>query len=66
MINLIAICNTHISYLIIVSVQVSVNLHTYTACKLGSSVSIVSEYGADDRGSIPDRGRWFYLRVDWP
>jgi hypothetical protein len=25
----------------------------------GSSVSIVSDYGLDDRGSIPDRGRGF-------
>jgi hypothetical protein len=27
----------------------------------GSSVSIVSDYGLDDRGSIPDRGRGFFL-----
>jgi hypothetical protein len=26
-----------------------------------SSVSIVSDYGLDDRGSIPDRGRGFFL-----
>jgi predicted component of type VI protein secretion system len=26
----------------------------------GSSVSIVSDYGLDDRGSIPDRGRGFF------
>jgi hypothetical protein len=25
----------------------------------GSSVSIVTDYGLDDRGSIPDRGRGF-------
>jgi hypothetical protein len=25
----------------------------------GSSVSIVSDYGLDDQGSIPDRGRGF-------
>jgi hypothetical protein len=25
----------------------------------GSSVSTVSDYGLDDRGSIPDRGRYF-------
>jgi hypothetical protein len=29
--------------------------------KPGSSVSIVSDYGLDDRGSIPDRGRVFSL-----
>jgi hypothetical protein len=28
---------------------------------LGSSVSIVSDYGLDDRGSIPDRGRGFFF-----
>jgi hypothetical protein len=27
----------------------------------GSSVSIVTDYGLDDRGSIPDRGRWFFF-----
>jgi hypothetical protein len=27
----------------------------------GSSVSIVSNYGLDDRGSIPDRGRGFFF-----
>jgi hypothetical protein len=27
----------------------------------GSSVSIVSDYGLDSRGSIPDRGRGFFL-----
>jgi hypothetical protein len=27
----------------------------------GSSVSIVSDYGLDDQGSIPDRGRGFFL-----
>jgi hypothetical protein len=27
----------------------------------GSSVSIVSDYGLDDWGSIPDRGRGFFL-----
>jgi hypothetical protein len=27
----------------------------------GSSVSIVSDYGLDDRGSIPDRGRGFFF-----
>jgi hypothetical protein len=27
----------------------------------GSSVSIVSDYGLDDRGSIPDRGREFFF-----
>jgi hypothetical protein len=27
----------------------------------GSSDSIVSDYGLDDRGSIPDRGRGFFL-----
>jgi hypothetical protein len=26
----------------------------------GSSVSVVSDYGLDDRGSIPDRGRGFF------
>jgi hypothetical protein len=27
----------------------------------GSLVSIVPDYGLDDRGSIPDRGRAFFL-----
>jgi hypothetical protein len=27
----------------------------------GSSVSVVSDYGLDGRGSIPDRGRGFFL-----
>jgi hypothetical protein len=34
----------------------------------GSSVSIVSDYGLDDWGSIPDRGRGFLfkpLHPDW-
>jgi hypothetical protein len=30
-------------------------------CEPGSSVSIVTDYGLDDRGSIPDRGRGFFL-----
>jgi hypothetical protein len=29
----------------------------------GSSVSIVSDYGLDDRDSIPDRGRGFFFFV---
>jgi hypothetical protein len=29
----------------------------------GSSCSIVSDYGLDDRGSIPDRGRGFFFCV---
>jgi hypothetical protein len=29
----------------------------------GSSVSIVSDYGLDDRGSIPDRARGFPLQT---
>jgi hypothetical protein len=29
----------------------------------GSSVSIVTDYGLDDRGSIPDRGRGFFFLV---
>jgi hypothetical protein len=28
-----------------------------TCASRGSSVSLVSDYGLDDRGSIPDRGR---------
>jgi hypothetical protein len=28
----------------------------------GSSVSIVSDHGLDGRGSIPDRGRGFFLQ----
>jgi hypothetical protein len=27
----------------------------------GGSVSIVSDYGLDDRGSIPSRGRGFFV-----
>jgi hypothetical protein len=33
----------------------------YTAGGQGSSVSIVSDYGLDDRGSIPNRGRGFFF-----
>jgi hypothetical protein len=35
----------------------------YLVCKQepGSSVSIVSGYGLDGRGPIPDRGRGFFL-----
>jgi hypothetical protein len=36
--------------------------------ELGSLVSIVSDYGPDGRGSIPDRGKGFFrypLRPDW-
>jgi hypothetical protein len=29
--------------------------------ELGSSVGIVSDYGLDGRGSIPDKGRGFFL-----
>jgi hypothetical protein len=30
-------------------------------CKPGSSVGVVSDYGPDGRGSIPDRDRGFSL-----
>jgi hypothetical protein len=30
-------------------------------CSQGSSISIVCDSGLDDRGSIPDRGRGFFL-----
>jgi hypothetical protein len=33
----------------------------YIKWSRGSSVSIVSDYGLDDRGSIPDRGTGFFL-----
>jgi hypothetical protein len=33
----------------------------YHCCSRSSSVSIVSDYGLDDWGSIPDRGRGFFL-----
>jgi hypothetical protein len=43
----------------------SEELHIFTLHHLrvsrGSSVSIVSDYGLDYRGSIPDRGRGFFL-----
>jgi hypothetical protein len=32
----------------------------------GSSVSIVTAYGLDDRGSIPDRGRGFFFQSSAP
>jgi hypothetical protein len=32
----------------------------YMFMSRGSSGSIVSDYGLDDRGSIPDRGRFFF------
>jgi hypothetical protein len=34
--------------------------HTYYRSR-GSSVSIVTDYGLDDRSSIPDRGRGFFF-----
>jgi hypothetical protein len=34
---------------------------TYTQYEFGSSVSVASDYGLDGRGSIPDRGRGFFL-----
>jgi hypothetical protein len=39
------------------------NLHSLSDIFLsrGSSVSIVTDYGLDDRGSIPDRGRGFFF-----
>jgi hypothetical protein len=38
------------------------NIKTYTLQKEPvSSVSTVSDYGLDGRGSIPDRGRGFFL-----
>jgi hypothetical protein len=36
------------------------SLETSRSC--GSSGSIVSDYGLDDRGSIPDRGREFFFQ----
>jgi hypothetical protein len=33
----------------------------HKAVSRGSSVSIVTDYGLDDRGSIPDRGRGFFF-----
>jgi hypothetical protein len=36
-------------------------LRNYINLKRGSSVSIVSDYGLDDRGLILDRGRGFFL-----
>jgi hypothetical protein len=33
----------------------------FDALKRSITVSIVSDYGLDNRGSIPDRGRGFFL-----
>jgi hypothetical protein len=35
-------------------------------CELGSSVSIVTGYGLDDWGSIPDGGEGFFLYLLHP
>jgi hypothetical protein len=36
--------------------------HIFRPSRSGvNSVSVVSDYGLDDRGSIPDRGRGFFL-----
>jgi hypothetical protein len=41
----------------------SVTFWPYTSCvhEYGSSVGIVADYVLDGRGSIPDRGRGFFL-----
>jgi hypothetical protein len=36
-------------------------LSTLLSRSRGSLVSIVSDYGLDDQGSIPDRGRGFFF-----
>jgi hypothetical protein len=37
------------------------NINGYNMWSRGSSVSIVSDYGLDDRDSIPGRGKGFFL-----
>jgi hypothetical protein len=37
------------------------NLRFISCRRRSSSVSFVSDYGLDDQGSIPDRGRGFFL-----
>jgi hypothetical protein len=39
---------------------VSISVGLPAICEPGSSVSTVSDYGLDDRGSIPDRGGRFF------
>jgi hypothetical protein len=34
---------------------------SFTGAAVAQSVTIVSDYGPDDRGSIPDRGRGFFF-----
>jgi hypothetical protein len=38
------------------------HMHLFLYGSRGSSVSIVSDYGLDDQGSIPDGGRGFFLQ----
>jgi hypothetical protein len=52
-----------INYLVY-PIYIYIYIYIYIVCvcvEPGSSVSIVSDYGLDDRGSIPDRGRGFLL-----
>jgi hypothetical protein len=37
------------------------NIKRFISREPGSSVSIVTGYGLDSRGSIPDKGRGFFL-----
>jgi hypothetical protein len=39
---------------------ISLVLHSFW-CESDISVSVVSDYGLDDQGSIPDRGIGFFL-----
>jgi hypothetical protein len=42
-------------------VEMHFQIGTIVQWSRGSSDSIVSDYGLDDRGSIPDRGRGFFF-----
>jgi hypothetical protein len=47
--------------LTVLSHQLMIRLSTVPQRSSGSSVSVVSNYGLDDRGSIPERGRGFFF-----
>jgi hypothetical protein len=62
---MISILHSNLKYKVIPQYMILLSHRTnftiYICYKCGSSGSIVSDYGLDDRGSIPDRGRGFFL-----
>jgi hypothetical protein len=45
----------------VLAVQIDFKKEYISRVSRGSSVSIMSDYGLDDRGWIPDRGRGFFI-----